>query len=177
MVHAAQEDAQKSQNLLYHILKERALNKPLPDFPHNRLTGLHQERAYTYSGISCLECVHQFFCCLLMHNMHFCLNEHEFSTNCNLHTKFIICMSKQQKKWCTHSGQEIPEWVYAPSWCKPVDSAGSVETLPTCPYQGRQCMEGVIPLKVEQPLFAKMSTCHYMQGLHFYGWYCAKLVL
>ncbi len=35
-------------------------------------TGLHQEGAYTYSGISCPECVHQFFCCLLMHNnMHF----------------------------------------------------------------------------------------------------------
>ena len=33
-------------------------------------TGLHQERAYTYSGISCPECVHQFFCWLLMHIMH-----------------------------------------------------------------------------------------------------------
>ena len=28
------------------------------------------------------------------------------------------------------------------------DSAGSVETLPTCPYQGKQCMEGVVPVKV-----------------------------
>ncbi len=37
----------------------------------DKYTGLHQERAYTYSGISCPECVHQFFCCLLMHNMHF----------------------------------------------------------------------------------------------------------
>ena len=38
-----------------------------------------------------------------------------------------------------------------------IDSAGTVETLPTCPYQGRQCMEGVVPLKVGQPLFAKKS--------------------
>ncbi len=38
---------------------------------HAKTTHLHQERAYTYSGISCPECVHQFFCCLLMHNMHF----------------------------------------------------------------------------------------------------------
>ncbi len=38
-----------------------------------------------------------------------------------------------------------------------IDSAGSVENLPTCPYQGRQCMEGVVPLKVGQPLFAKKS--------------------
>ncbi len=35
----------------------------------NCFTGLHQERAYTYSGISCPECVHQFFCCLVMHIM------------------------------------------------------------------------------------------------------------
>ena len=34
-------------------------------------TGLHQEGAYTYSGIPCPECVHQFFCCLLRHIMHF----------------------------------------------------------------------------------------------------------
>ncbi len=39
-----------------------------------------------------------------------------------------------------------------------IDSAGSVETLPTCPYQGRQYMEGVVPLKVGQPLFAKKSN-------------------
>ena len=36
-----------------------------------KTTGLYQERAYTYSGISCPECVHKFFCCLLMHIMHF----------------------------------------------------------------------------------------------------------
>ncbi len=29
-------------------------------------------------------------------------------------------MSKQQKNWCTHSGQDITEKVYALSWCKPV---------------------------------------------------------
>ncbi len=36
--------------------------------------------------------------------------------------------------------------------------AGNGETLPTCPYQRRQCMEGVVPLKVGQPLFAKKSN-------------------
>ena len=43
----------------------------MPLSPNDYHTGLHQERAYTYSGISCPECVHQFFCCLLMHIMHF----------------------------------------------------------------------------------------------------------
>ncbi len=53
------------------ISREKKYRKNIIDI----ITGLHQERAYTYSGISCPECVNQFFCCLLMHNMHFYLNE------------------------------------------------------------------------------------------------------
>ena len=33
--------------------------------------------------------------------------------------EYTVCMNKQQKNWCMHSGQEIPEEVYAPFLCKP----------------------------------------------------------
>ncbi len=47
-----------------------------PQFANPHFTGLHQEGAYTYSGISCHGCVHQFFylciLCILsaLHIMH-----------------------------------------------------------------------------------------------------------
>ncbi len=35
------------------------------------------KKGHTYSHIPYPECVHQFFCCFLMHNMHLYLNELE----------------------------------------------------------------------------------------------------
>ncbi len=88
----------------------------LPLLPLMRCyTGLHQERAYTYSGISGHECLQQSFVCLFFFLFFFCLYilVSAFRSNCNLQTKCIIhvhvCMSKQQKNWCMHSAQEIPK--------------------------------------------------------------------
>ncbi len=40
---------------------------PLYEKRDNHLTGLHINRAYTNTGTSAPQCVHQFLCCLLMH--------------------------------------------------------------------------------------------------------------
>ncbi len=68
-------------------------------------TGLHTQKAYTHTGISCAR---------------------SQSTNLGhlaLHIRQKdrwICMNSWQRVWCTHWLEEVPEWVYAFWECKPV---------------------------------------------------------
>ncbi len=74
------------------------VKKTLPKKVNGRpITGLHQEGVYTYSGISCPECIHQFFCCLLI-------------------------PPKEKKTSLVYAlWQEIPKLVNTFWTCKPVD--------------------------------------------------------
>ena len=100
-------------------------------------TGLHQERAYTCLGVSCLKCIRQYNCfpsCICSFSIHIFWCMH-WTKEHNAYTKFCgacivldcepwiqcihfntiqmhICMRRKQLDRYMHCGQEIAKQVY-----------------------------------------------------------------
>ncbi len=91
-------------------------------------TVLHQKRAYTHSGTSGSKCVNQNLLLTAHAYMHFVWKWDWMRTpicggihiQSHFNTKCIHAWGNNNRIWCTHLGQEVPEWVYSLFWCKAV---------------------------------------------------------
>ena len=95
---------------------------------YSSVTVLHQKRAYTHSGNSRSKRVHQNLLLTAHAYMHFVLKWDWMRTpicggvriQSHFNTKCIHAWGNNNRIWCMHLGQEVPEWVYALFWCKTV---------------------------------------------------------